>query len=261
MEPMAPWTTLAMILAPKDWCCCRVVSNFGIPFLEDRRHQVLKASLVFTGVGFVLAFIGFIGGYSSGGFLLRLLPWAVWKTPNKRVNYAGVRYACTGTSLGDANASVHWVRKNVDARCTLWSEFNCNATKVQGACQGCQVASKAMMVPVVIAVIAYLTFANHARKRYIGEDSAQHKIMACFSAFVGGANFFGAMVGYWQSCVNLAASDASIDASMGLGLICMLWGAAALKGLVGLLQLGLPVEAPEDEEENEEESADEDSED
>lgn len=250
---------LVMAIMPKDWCCCRVIGNFGIPCLEKNREQVLKNSLIMSCAGFVLALGGFLGGYSSGA-MLKAMPWVIWRMPGDTVAYAGVRWACNGTAgsehSGWSRGNIHAVAFDEPASCTKWSAMDCSAVHDSMQCTLCKNTAQVTAVPVAIAVITYLLFANHARARSNGKDSAQHKIMAVFSAFFGGANFLGTMVTYWQSCVKSAAESDNVDASMGAGLFCMMVGATGLKFLVGFLQLGIPVEGEESDDSSEESSED-----
>jgi len=243
---------------PKDWCCCRAIAEFEIPFLARKREQVLRNCLVISCAGFGLAVLGFLGGYSSGT-ILKALPWAIWRRSDGAVAYAGVRWACNGTAGSKLlRSGIHAVSLDEPANCTKWSSMDCTSVEDDLTCSLCQNTAQVTVVPVALTVIAYLLFTNHARQRYIGKDSAQHKVMACFSAFFGGFNFLGTMVTYWQSCVKTAADDPDNHATLGAGLLCMMIGATGLKVLVGLLQLGVPVEEEEDTSREEEDDSDED---
>mmetsp|Transcript_85452 Transcript_85452/g.250122 ORF Transcript_85452/g.250122 Transcript_85452/m.250122 type:complete len:267 (+) Transcript_85452:71-871(+) len=243
---------VVVALLPKDWCLCRAIAEFEVPCLARKRQQVLRNCLILCCAGFVLAFFGFLGGY-SGGAILKALPWTVWKLPDNKVAYGGVRWACNGTIANTAfqlTRGVHAVSFADPVNCTKWSDMDCSHIRNSASCELCKNTAKVTAVPVAISVVTYLLFANHARARYVGKDSAQHKIMACFSAFVGGFNFLGTMITYWESCVKTAASAPGVDASFGSGLLCMLIGATGLKVLVALLQLGIPVEEPDSDEDD-----------
>lgn len=110
------------------------------------------------------------------------------------------------------------------------------------ACEVCQATTDGVLIPVIVAVLTYVTFGHNTMRRYNGDDSHRVKVMSCFAGLFGGLNFLSILVCYWHSCVRVQAMEEGRQAHMGVGLLCIGIGASLLKIVCGVLHLGLPVE-------------------
>lgn len=221
---------------------CRLVAPIGLGAMQRHRHTILWTCMVLTCVGIGLAFCGFWGAYSRWDSGLRTLPWVTVVSQSKgKTAYAGVKYVCFEDS--NAHGGTLLARhRGEEARCIDWASVDCSSKFDPTVCQACHVQSMAVAVPIVISLLTYLTYAKKTHDRLVGRDRPCVKFMSCFSGLFGGTNFLLTVLAYKNACVPMIAND-NISISEGLGLQCIL-AATVLKFLLGLVHLGIPVEAP-----------------
>jgi len=195
--------------------------------LETRRHSTLRACGALSILGTFLAFLGFLGGFASGGFLLKALPWAT-VTTRRGTFTGGIRHVCNFEK----------------GKCFELSSFDCDTTLDAHACEVCKVGASGAFIPVILTLVTYLTFGRNTWKRYTGDDSAQIKLMSCFAGLFGGATILSVLIAYWDTCVRFQVAREEREAQIGPGLVCIGVGASLLKLVCGALHLGLPVEEP-----------------
>lgn len=212
-----------------DCLPCRVVGAVTFPCLENHRSLALWICHYLCWLAFVVGFVAFVGAVSSGD-LLSYLAWARFDN-SEGTAYSGATYICW-----DVPPPENW-------ECEMWQDFEC-ADHGGAGCHVCKVVSMEIYLAVLMSVFAFYTFHTNNDKRLHGQDSNWGKFCVCGAALFGGTNFLVSMIGYWRSCVGSGeamSEKAQITAQAGPGLICITV-AAGLKIIVGVMQLGIPVE-------------------